>query len=206
MLKVALFLLTGFVILAAAWFLAGMPGHVVASIGAFTIETSTPVAILMLVALVVVVLIVLRLLRGVLGIPRTGAAWHRRHRLALGERAVTRVLVALAAGEQAAARKEARRARDLLGDLPQNSVAGRRGRQAVRAGGRGRGSLPRAHTPEGCSVSRATRIAAPSSRSPRLARGIGHRQASRSRPSRHCLASSAACRFGAANRKLGRGA
>ncbi len=73
----------------------------------------------MLVALVVVILIVLRLLRGVLGIPRTGAAWRRRHRLALGERAVTRVLVALAAGEQAAARKEARRARHLLGDSPQ---------------------------------------------------------------------------------------
>ncbi len=119
MLKVILFLLGGFVILAVAWLLAGIPGHVVASIGAFTIETSAPVAILMLVALVVVVLIALRLLRGVLGLPRTGISWRRRHRLALGERAVTRVLVALAAGEQGVARKEARRARHLLGDSPQ---------------------------------------------------------------------------------------
>ena len=37
-----------------AWLLAGIPGHVVASVGAFTIETSTPIAILILVALFVV--------------------------------------------------------------------------------------------------------------------------------------------------------
>lgn len=119
MLKVVLFLLAAVVILAAAWFLAAVPGHVVASIGALTIETSTPVAIIVLVLLVITVLALLRLLRGVLGIPRTGAAWRRRHRRAVGEQAVTRVLVALAAGEQGTARKEARRARDLLGDSPQ---------------------------------------------------------------------------------------
>ena len=49
MLKVILFLLTGLVIVAIAWLLAGVPGHVAASVGAYTIETSTPVAILMLV-------------------------------------------------------------------------------------------------------------------------------------------------------------
>jgi HemY protein len=119
MLKVILFLLAGCVILAAAWFLAGIPGHVVASVGAFTIETSTPFAILILIALVVVILIVLRILRGLLGLPSTGAGWRRRHRLSLGESAVTRVLVALAAGEQGTARKESRRARHLLGDSPQ---------------------------------------------------------------------------------------
>jgi HemY protein len=119
MLKVILFLLAGFVIVAIAWLLAGIPGHVVASIGAFTIETSTPVAILLLVALVTVILILLRVLRGILAIPRTGAGWRRSHRLALGEKAVTRVLIALAAGEQGAARKEARRARHLVGESPQ---------------------------------------------------------------------------------------
>lgn len=119
MLKVILFLLAGFVILAAAWLLAGIPGHLVASVGGFTVETSAPVAILMLVALVAVILIVLRLVRGMLGIPHRSLVWRRRHRLSLGERAVTRVLVALAAGEQATARKEARRARNLIGDSPQ---------------------------------------------------------------------------------------
>ena len=119
MLKVILFLLAGCVIVAMAWLVAGIPGHVVASIGAYTIETSAPFAILMLIALVVAILLVLRVVRGVAGIPRAGAGWRRRHRLALGETAVTRVLVALAAGEQGAARKEARRARHLLGNSPQ---------------------------------------------------------------------------------------
>jgi HemY protein len=119
MLKVILFLLAGCAIVAVAWLLAGISGHVVASIGAYTIETSTPVAILILVALVVVILILLRVLRGILAIPRTTTGWRRHHRLALGEKAVTRVLVALAAGEPDASRKEARRARHLLGDSPQ---------------------------------------------------------------------------------------
>jgi HemY protein len=119
MLKVVLFLLAGAVIVALAWMLAGVPGHVVASIGAFTIETSTPVAILTLVALLLITIAVLRILRGILAIPSKGAGWRRHHRSALGERAVTRVLVALAAGEQGPARREAQRARNLLGDSPQ---------------------------------------------------------------------------------------
>jgi HemY protein len=119
MLKVILFVFAGCVIVAVAWLLAGIPGHVVASVGAFTVETSTPVAILLLALLVVAILVLSRTLRALLGIPRSGAGWRRRHRLALGEKAVTRVLVALAAGEQGAARKEARRARGLLGESPQ---------------------------------------------------------------------------------------
>ncbi len=71
----------------------------------------------------VVMIILLRILRAVLGIPSTGAGWRRRHRLILGERTVTRVLVALAAGEKGEARKEARRARNLLGDSPQTLAA-----------------------------------------------------------------------------------
>lgn len=119
MLKVILFLVSAGVIVAVAWLLAGIPGHVAASIGAYTIETSAPVAILMLAALLVIILVALRVLRGLWTIPRTGAAWRRRRRVGVGERAVTRVLVALAAGEQAPARKEARRARNLLGETPQ---------------------------------------------------------------------------------------
>jgi HemY protein len=119
MLKIILFLLASFVIVAVAWLLAGIPGHFVASIGTFTIETSTPIAILLLFALVVVILVLSRVIRSVLAIPSAGANWHRRHRLVLGEKAVTRVLVALAAGEQDVARKEARRARHLLGESPQ---------------------------------------------------------------------------------------
>ena len=69
MLKVILFLLAGAVVIVLAWVLASIPGHVVASIGAFTIETSTPMAILMLVALFVVTFILMRILRGDPGNP-----------------------------------------------------------------------------------------------------------------------------------------
>jgi HemY protein len=119
MLKIILFVLAAAAIIAGAWLWAGIPGHVVASIGAFTIETSTPIAILLLVALVIVIVVLLGVVRGILRIPHAGENWRRRHRRTSGERAVTRVLVALAAGEQGAARKEARRARNLLGDTPQ---------------------------------------------------------------------------------------
>src|ERR1700709_2156190 len=100
MLKIILFVLAATVIVAGTWLLAGIPGHVVASIGAFTVETSTPVAILLLVAVVIAVTILLRVVRGILRIPRAGGNWRRHNRRTVGERAVTRVLVALAAGEQ----------------------------------------------------------------------------------------------------------
>jgi HemY protein len=119
MLKVLLFLLAGIAIVTLAWFLAAVPGHVVASFGTTTIETSASFAILMLVALVAVIIVILWILRGLLAIPRAGVDWRRRHRRALGERAVTRLLVALAAGDQGAAQKQARRALTLAGDSPQ---------------------------------------------------------------------------------------
>jgi HemY protein len=119
MLKVVLFLCVACFFIAAMWLLAGIPGHVLVSIGAFTVETSAPVALVSLGALIVVILIMLHIARVTLRVPRTGAEWRRRHRLTLGNRAVTRVLVALAAGEQGTARKEARRARLMLGDSPQ---------------------------------------------------------------------------------------
>ncbi|WP_428533466.1 heme biosynthesis HemY N-terminal domain-containing protein [Rhodopila sp.] len=119
MLKVVLFLIAGCVIAVVAWLLAGIPGHVAVSVGAYTIETSAPFAIVMLVAMVVLILLVLRIGRGLRGIPKAGAGWNRRRRGSSGQRAITRVLVALAAGEQGAARKQAQRARHLLGDSPQ---------------------------------------------------------------------------------------
>lgn len=119
MLKIFLILVTAAVVVACAWFLAEIPGHIVASVGAFSVETTPPVAILALIVLMIGTILFLRVLQVVFGIPGLGRGWHRRHRLTLGERAVTRTLVALAAGEQGNARKEGRRARDLLGDSPQ---------------------------------------------------------------------------------------
>jgi HemY protein len=114
-----LFLIIGIVVIAAAWGLANLPGQVTASIGSLTIETSVAFAILALLALFVVGLILLRVLGGILGLPKTGAAWRHRRRLNVGERAITRVLVALAAGDQREARTEARKAQQLLGASPQ---------------------------------------------------------------------------------------
>jgi HemY protein len=134
-LKVLAFLMAGAIIVALAWGLAGVPGHFAATMGQFTIETSIPFAILLLIALVLVIILLLRILRALMEIPRASAGWRHRHRLALGQKSITRVLVALAAGEQVAARKEARRARQLLGDAPQtlllvaeaNRLSGREG-------------------------------------------------------------------------------
>src|ERR1700712_2659764 len=106
MLRVVLFVVAGCIIIAAAWLLAGIPGHLIASFGAYTIETSAPFAILTLVVLVLAILLMLRILGGLMGIPRSTAGWTRRRRRVSGERAVTRVLIALAAGEPGTARKE----------------------------------------------------------------------------------------------------
>ena len=117
--RVILFLVLGVIIIAAAWYLASIPGHVVASIGSTTFETSTPFAILIFIVIVLAAMLVLGIIRGLLAVPRNSVSWRRRRRFASGQQAVTRVLVALAAGEQGAARKQARRARALLGDSPQ---------------------------------------------------------------------------------------
>ncbi len=117
--RVVLFLFVSAVIVGVAWLVASIPGHVTASIGAFSADTSTPFAILVLAAFIVLILMLLRLLGGILHLPSAGAGWRRHRRFALGQKAITRVLVALAAGEQGTARKESRRARRLLGDSPQ---------------------------------------------------------------------------------------
>lgn len=119
MFKVILFLLAGAVVVACAWFLAGIPGHIVASVGAFTVETSPAIGMLGLIILMVAAVLLLRIGQLLVGIPGLGLTWRRRHRVTMGERAVTRTLVALAAGEQGTARKEGRRARELLGDSAQ---------------------------------------------------------------------------------------
>jgi HemY protein len=117
--RVFVFLIVAVVVVVAAWLLAGVPGHVSASIGSFKFETTAPFAILAAILLVAAVIILLRVITGIMRIPRTGAGWRRRRRLKAGETSVTRGLVALAAGDQGAARKQARRARQLLGNSPQ---------------------------------------------------------------------------------------
>jgi HemY protein len=117
--RVFFFLVVAVAFVAGAWLLASVPGRVNATIGSFEFETSASFAILALILFVLAVIILLRVVRGIARIPRSGVGWRRRQRQKAGEAAVTRVLVALAAGDQNGARKQARRARQLLGNSPQ---------------------------------------------------------------------------------------
>ncbi len=106
-------------VLAIAWWVAHLTGHVGATVAGVTIEASTPVALVALVLLVLIVYGILRLIAAILSTPGRIGFWRSRRRRVSGDLASTRTLVALAAGDANAARKQANRARRLLGDTPQ---------------------------------------------------------------------------------------
>ncbi|MBS0641194.1 MAG: heme biosynthesis protein HemY, partial [Proteobacteria bacterium] len=131
--RVIAFLIVGVAVIAAAWGLAILPGHVSATVGTFRIETSASLAILSLAIAFLVGVLLLRLLIWLVTLPFASAGWRQRSRVRTGERAITRVLIALASGEDRVARREARRARDVLGDTPQTLLlAAEAGRLAGR--------------------------------------------------------------------------
>jgi HemY protein len=111
-------LVAGAAIVAIAWWVASLPGRVSVNLAGTTIETTTPVALVVLAIALLVLLVLLRLLIALVALPRTLRTWRRRHRAFAGEQAITRTLVALAAGD-ASARRVAARARRLVGDTPQ---------------------------------------------------------------------------------------
>lgn len=131
--RILLVLVVSALVLAIAWFLAGLPGQVTAKVGAYTLEASTPVATLGLLLLFVVGYIVFRLLGALVRLPTTLARRREARNRLHGDQAVTRALVALAAGDKADARREAGRARRLLGNTPQTLLlAAEAGRLAGR--------------------------------------------------------------------------
>lgn len=105
--------------IALAWWIAGLTGTVGATIAGYTIQTTTPVALVALTVIVLVLHALLRLIFGLLNLPSRMAAWRARRRRLSGEVASTRTLVAIAAGDAHTARIEAARARRLLGDTAQ---------------------------------------------------------------------------------------
>jgi HemY protein len=117
--RVLWFLVAAAITIAVAWWVAGLPGHVAASLAGYTVETSTPVALVGLVVVVAVAYLLLRLLALLITLPRRNRRWRERRRRMAGDRAVSRTLLALAAGDEGDARRESRRARGLLGDTPQ---------------------------------------------------------------------------------------
>jgi HemY protein len=107
------------VVVAIAWWIAALPGQISIVIAGTTIEASAPVMVLGLLVLVFCAYVLLRLLVMLVTLPGTTQRWTSRRARRGGDVAVTRALVALAAGDPGDARREARRARRLLGETPQ---------------------------------------------------------------------------------------
>jgi HemY protein len=126
-------LVVGVIVFAAAWFVASLPGRMSLDVGPYNVETSDSLAVTTLLLVFLALYVLVRLLTLILRLPRAGTMWRGGRRRRAGEHAVTRALVALAAGEKADARREATRARALLGDTPQTLLlAAEAGRLAGR--------------------------------------------------------------------------
>ena len=112
------FLIVAVIVVGIAWGISILPGTWSATIGGTSLQATTPVALTLLAAVFLVFYIVIRLLAGLVSMPRRLRRRQARVNRNRGDRAVTRALVALAAGDPAAARQEAGRSRRLLGDTP----------------------------------------------------------------------------------------
>lgn len=131
--RVLLWVAAAVLAVAIAWWVAGLPGSVSVGIYGYTVQVATSLALVGVVLIVLALVLLLRLAGWVFGTPRRFAARRARQRRAAGDKAVTRTLVALAAGEDGNARREAARARRLLGDTPQTLLlAAEAGRLAQR--------------------------------------------------------------------------
>ena len=131
MLNVILFVLLAALSVAGAWWVAGLPGTVSATIGSYSIDASAPVALTLLALLFLLLYVAIRLISRLFDAPRRIARVNRRMRRVRGEQAVTRALVALAANDPDTARREAARSQKLLGATPLTLLlAGQAHRQA----------------------------------------------------------------------------
>jgi len=117
--RVLLILVAAAAAIAAAWWLATLTGTAEVTIGELTFEAPVSVLAVGVIAAFLVLHLLLRLIGGTIALPRRLRAWSARRDRVAGDLAVTRALVALAAGEAEAARREAARARARLGDTPQ---------------------------------------------------------------------------------------
>jgi len=133
MLRVIFWLIVAAIVVAAAWYLAGLTGTVTVGLYGYSVTVATSLAVVAVVALVAMLMLALGIVWWLVTIPHRVAVRGERRRQARGDRAVTRTLVALAAGEDGNARREAARARRLLGDTPQTLLlAAEAGRLAQR--------------------------------------------------------------------------
>jgi HemY protein len=119
MARALLWVVVAALVIAAAWWVAGLPGTVTVSLAGTTVQTATSLALVAVAVLVLGLTGLLRLLGWIVGAPGRVGAWRARRRRAAGDAAVTSALVALAASDERAALESASRARRLLGDTPQ---------------------------------------------------------------------------------------
>ncbi len=117
--RVLLWLVVAGIAVFFAWWLAALPGTVTATVGYTTVQMSVSVLTVCLLLALVVLYGLFRLLSALIHLPRRLRARRALARRRAGDVASTRALVALAAGEIADARREAARARRLLGDTAQ---------------------------------------------------------------------------------------
>lgn len=109
--------LTALVVLAAAWF-ADQPGAVVVDWGRYRIETSAGVMVVALVLVIGAILLVAGLLGALRRAPGRWREGRRFRRERQGHQAIGRGLMAVAEGDVAEARRQARKAESLLGAGP----------------------------------------------------------------------------------------
>ena len=129
------FTLLAALVIAGAWWVAGLPGSFAVAVGPYSIETSAPVGLTLTALLFLAIYLSIRLLAWLFGAPGRIGQSNSRARRASGEQAVTRALVALAANDPNAASKEAARSRKLLGATPLTLLLqGQAHRQAGREG------------------------------------------------------------------------
>jgi HemY protein len=131
--RILIALLVAAVVLAFAWGLSNLPGHITARLGDITFDAATSVVALGGLLAFVLLYVLFRLLGATFRLPHTLRAYSTARRRKAGDAATTRTLLALASGETGDARREASRARRLLGDTPATLLfAAEAGRMAGR--------------------------------------------------------------------------
>ena len=114
--KALKFCILAAIILAFAWWVAGLPGEVNANAGDYQINTSTPVALLLVLAVLALLTVLFRVLGGLRRAPGRLSGWRGSRRAQAGELALRRGLVAVAAGDASGAKAAYAKARALLGE------------------------------------------------------------------------------------------
>jgi HemY protein len=112
------FIVIAALLLALAWWIGTIPGTFTAHSGAVTVQTSVPVAMLILAVIAVLLSFLLRVVFHLRRAPGGIGSWRSGRRQKQGEIAVQRGIVALAAGDAVAAQAAAAQARKQLGETP----------------------------------------------------------------------------------------